>query len=266
MKNYFKRSNPCVENGKVVEKYGEKFQLRCNGEDHIWKRLSDGDEFIAMGGEKRLVFCSQFEARLSEKKIENQLNAIEQEQTFENFNGFESEIQEIKRFIVNPISKTLFLVGLPGRGKTHLANGLRKFCIESGKIVGFTTANKLEDILVGNQPSRDDQLFWQEKYNKLRSCNLLIIDDLGRKEKPYSEFFKDNLTELIDEHREWGKLLITTMFIVKDYNEYKIIEESGFELEKYLNHKLNEPIMSRLTEDSITVVLKGEDYRQKCRG
>jgi DNA replication protein DnaC len=79
--------------------------------------------------------------------------------------------------------KNVILMGNPGVGKTHLANGLGIAALRKGYKVHFTHANTLIEKLYASKADGS----YRSMLNKILSADLLIIDKLGFKKLPASE-------------------------------------------------------------------------------
>lgn len=262
-----KGSHPysCNDNGKEVIEKGEKLKLFCDGQFHIWKNLRTGREFVLKGRDKRLILCPDYINRKVDRDIEKEYEdkPIAKEQTFENFNGFKDEILKIKNFIISEFN-ILFISGIEGLGKTHLAYALKREYLEAKKTSEFITAENLQSLFLEMRSINEDigqKIRGQERYNKLKSCNLLIIDDFGRYGKA-TEFFQDQLCSLIDLHMNFGKILITTNKIVKDNEAFTTLSGMGVDKNKYINSIFNRRVISRLVNTKTEIInLTGKDKR-----
>ena len=268
MDNYFinyKKPVPCKRNNQEVEFYGEIFIIECDGKWHIFKNKKTEREFVAKGRNGRIVFCPDYVNRDIDRNIDKEYKnePIAKEQIFENFRGFEDEILKIKNFIISDFM-ILFIFGIEGVGKTHLANALKREIIESKKTAEFITAVDLQNVFLEMRTVNEDigqKIRSQEKYNKLKSCNLLIIDDLGRYEKA-TNFFQDQLCDLIDKHLNFGKILITTNKILKDNEAFSVLSGMKIDKNKYLKSIFNKRIISRLINAKTEIIrLEGRDKR-----
>lgn len=263
-----KGSHPysCDDNGKEVIEKGEKLKLFCDGKYHIWKNSRTEREFVLKGRNRRLILCPDYINREVDIKIEKEYEdkPIAKEQTFENFNEFKDEIKRIKSFGIMNIFNILFITGIEGLGKTHLAYALKKEYIESRKVAEFITAENLQSLFLDMRSINEDtgqKIRSQERYNKLKSCNLLIIDDFGRYGKA-TEFFQDQLCSLIDLHMNYGKILITTNKIVKDNEAFITLSGMGVDKNQYINSIFNRRVISRLVNTKTEIVnLVGKDKR-----
>ncbi|MDO5716239.1 MAG: ATP-binding protein [Tissierellia bacterium] len=96
-------------------------------------------------------------------------------------------------------AKNLLFYGPTGTGKTFMTGCVAKALLERGKIVIYMTAMALmslyQELTFGNTPHRGDL---KEKVHLLKTCDMLIIDDLGTEME--SQFHHSVLFDLIN-HR-----------------------------------------------------------------
>lgn len=111
-------------------------------------------------------------------------------------------------FSENPEGKWLLLEGTYGSGKTHLAAAIGNTRLGQGEFVLFVTTPDLLDHLRVSY-SDDAESSYDETFDRVRSCDLLILDDLGV-ENP-SAWAKEKLFQLLN-HRYTHQLatVITT--------------------------------------------------------
>ena len=95
----------------------------------------------------------------------------------------------VYRNIANSIDsgKHIILEGIPGTGKTEIANALCNFCVEKRFVNGYTQATATSDwstydTIGGLMPDRDGKLYFSEGIvlKSIRENNLLIIDEINR--------------------------------------------------------------------------------------
>jgi len=116
-------------------------------------------------------------------------------------------------FAKNPVGIVVFEGGT-GCGKTHLATGIGNIHLEQGNPVWFMNAPDLLDHLRSTYRS-DSDLAYDELFERVRTVDLLILDDLGT-ENP-SAWAQEKLYQLID-HRYIRRMptVITTNHRVED--------------------------------------------------
>lgn len=139
--------------------------------------------------------------------------------------------------------KGLYLYGLAGSGKTHLAAAIGNHLLLRARPRFVTSPELLLQIkkTYGNQNGDDEYI------DRLSYAKLLIIDDLGS-EKP---------TEWVQE----------TLFVIIDrrYTHYlPTIFTSNFSLDQ-LKERLGYRLASRIAEMTEVVELRPVDYRIKNR-
>ncbi len=86
----------------------------------------------------------------------------------------------------------LVLAGPTGTGKTHLAAAIGWEWFEDGFRVVFT---RVDDLMDGLRKGYDDNTYHQ-KLERLRRCDLLILDDLGTQQS--KEWGAERLDRIID--------------------------------------------------------------------
>ena len=95
----------------------------------------------------------------------------------------------VYRNIANSIDsgKHIILEGVPGTGKTVIANALCDLCVEKGYVNGYTQATATSDwstydTIGGLMPDKDGNLYFSEGIvlKSIRENNLLIIDEINR--------------------------------------------------------------------------------------
>lgn len=73
------------------------------------------------------------------------------------------------------LGRHIVLLGLPGLGKTHLANALGMQALNAGHTVYFTTLRRMVEDLT--QADRDEKL--SNRWKKYRRPGILIVDEMG---------------------------------------------------------------------------------------
>jgi len=102
-----------------------------------------------------------------------------QQHTLENFvadsRPRKAVLGHVQQWLEDPGNPWLYLHGVVGTGKTHLAVGATKKWIEGGHSVAFKVSHSLLDRL---RQGYDDKSYEQVMYT-LAEVDLLVIDDLG---------------------------------------------------------------------------------------
>jgi DNA replication protein DnaC len=183
--------------------------------------------------------------------------------TFDNFltEGIEVKIEEQKEslsrafvsaheFAKEPVG-WLLLTGGYGCGKTHLAAAIANYRLEQGDSVLFVnTPDLLDHLRTTFDPSSTVTL--DERFEQVRTCPLLILDDLGAHSN--SEWAQEKLYQLIN-YRYVEKL--PTVITTNDSRE---------ELDPRLNSRLSH--IERLDENQQrhglvkVVVIDAPDFRR----
>ncbi|MBK8136668.1 MAG: ATP-binding protein [Chloroflexi bacterium] len=172
----------------------------------------------------KLLRCPNFpvqrdmerQARLREL---SNLGAL-RDKTFDNFvtnaamhtpaeqNSLNLAFSAARAFSDDPAGKWLLLEGTYGSGKTHLAAAIGNLRLIQGDFVLFVTTPDLLDHLRVSYTD-DAEASYDETFDRIRGCDLLILDDLGV-ENP-SPWAKEKLFQLLN-HRYTHRLatVITT--------------------------------------------------------
>ena len=162
-----------------------------------------------------LCTCYQQE-RMQEMLERSGMSVAMQQYRFDNFylDGFDKpeDVQKkvlwCKQFAAQIVQGTckdcLFLRGDVGRGKTHLSTAIANAVLEGGKTVIYKRAADLFDMIRRYKYEEGTQR-WNEVLEKLISCDLLVIDDLGAERT--TDFVTEQLVLLLEErnyrNRPW---------------------------------------------------------------
>jgi hypothetical protein len=138
-------------------------------------------------------------------------------------------------------SRTLFLVGPTGRGKTHAAIGVGYEAALRG--VHTTIVSQL-DYLAKLRPGGSDDPA-RERY-RAETTTLLIFDDLGAETEDGTEFVRREVCALFDARVNAGlRTVITT-----NANPNELVRVFG------------DRIVSRIRDDSVAIEIAGHDRRR----
>ncbi len=141
-------------------------------------------------------------------------------------------------------TENLFLTGGTGLGKTFLASCIAVEVATLGNSVAYTTA-------YDSVRAMEERRFYsqgEDKFEKLRACDLLVIDDLGTEH--INSFSTATLYNLINTRMTAGKKTVLISKLTVDEIETKYGEQFA----------------SRLRGEYITLSFVGEDIRGKKRG
>ena len=162
--------------------------------------------------------------------------------TFNNSNGTGAAKVAAKLFCDESSRRHHFITfsSPPGRGKTHLAQAIGFYYIESElKGVRYYQTERMLDQLRACFDRQNDEGGFDRMMNVIMKVPLLILDDLGTETQ--SNWTKAKVDEIIDERYEHGRLTVFTTNL--------------------LPKEMQPRVASRLCE-GVVVVLDGQDYRR----
>lgn len=143
------------------------------------------------------------------------------------------------------LSQNLLITGATGCGKTYLSCALgHHYCQQEHSVYYFRLKELLEKLFMAQADGT-----YRKQINKLKSCDLLILDDWGL--EPLNAQQRSDLLELIDARYDLKSTLITSQLPITHW--YEMIGES--------THA--DAILDRLFHSSIKIELKGESMRKK---
>lgn len=108
----------------------------------------------------------------------------------------------VKQIKQGNASQCLFLTGGVGRGKTHLSAAIANAVLENGNTVIYRRAADLFELIRQYRFEENRQKF-EEMLEQLRTCDLLVIDDLGAERT--TEFVVEQLVILLEERNYRNK-------------------------------------------------------------
>jgi DNA replication protein DnaC len=141
----------------------------------------------------------------------------------------------------------LILSGPPGVGKTHLAIGLGYQACEEGYKVSYTTMQSLIKTLRTEEIDRHSGV----KMRRIRSSNLLIIDEVGY--LPINAAEGNMFFQLISELQERTAIIITTNKGFEEWTEF--LGDAA----------LATAILDRLAYQCDKIPMNGKSYRIENR-
>ena len=205
----------------------------------------DGTGWVSVPGTNMVKQCVCLREEVLRRKMERLMDQSGlvgslREKTFENYHPKTPKQKKAREEMMKDGS--FFLIGLPGRGKTHLLAASVNAAMTQGVSVAFFSAPWLLKKI------RED-LMSDEKLQVLESCceiEYLAIDDLG-KEKP-SETVQEKLFMIFDRREILGLRTSVT---------------SNYDPETLSKERLDDAIVSRLLGMCRVLYLDGDDYRKK---
>jgi DNA replication protein DnaC len=147
------------------------------------------------------------------------------------------------RFVANGTNVLLF--GPPGVGKTHLAIGLGRACVQAGYSVLFVTATELVAAL--DKAHAEGRL--ADRLAHYAKPKLLIIDELGY--LPFDKRAANLLFQLVVRRYEKTATLITTNQMVTQWGAV------------FGDEMIAAAMLDRLLHHSQTLVIQGDSYRMR---
>lgn len=164
------------------------------------------------------VLCSCYQQeRLQELFSRSGMPDSMRQKTFANFDSsyyeddakIEDKIRWCKQFAwqitQGSCPQSLFLTGGVGRGKTHLSAAIANTVLEQGCVVIYRRAADLFDLLRQCRFEESRQKC-SEVLEQLRSCDLLVIDDLGAERT--TDFVIEQLVMLLEDRNAHDKAWI----------------------------------------------------------
>ncbi len=239
MNSLIKKRNKLIKDNKINPDYNKPC-YEC-------KTCSD------TGYDENNNICDCFSKKLKEIEYKNsQLGKMLENKGFEDFSleyyDDKETVAEAKKTAVDfcenfdNIGYNLFFYGNTGLGKTFLSSIIAKNLLDKGKSVIYERATRMFS-LYDDYKFKDYSL--KEDVEKLYSCDLLVIDDLG------SEFItKNGVSFLFD--------LINERLI----NNKKIIINTNLEISQF-SENYTVRLTSRIYENFRLFGFKGEDIRIK---
>ena len=180
------------------------------------------------------VLCSCYQKeRLDDLFLRSGMSEAMRGFTFANFEtryysnpaDMDGKVQWCRQFVDEIRGGTcrqcLFLTGGVGRGKTHLSAAIANGVLEGGKTVIYRRAADLFELIRQYRYEENRQKF-EEMLEQLRTCDLLVIDDLGAERT--TEFVVEQLVILLEERNYRNKPWIISSNlnineIIQTYND-----------------------------------------------
>ncbi|HET9217894.1 MAG TPA: ATP-binding protein [Terriglobia bacterium] len=160
-----------------------------------------------------------------------------------------------------PPSKSfgLLFMGPPGVGKTHLAVGIIRKLIRDKSIPCLfrTFPDLLKEIQMSYSPvSMSSEL---SLLQPVLEAEVLLLDELGAQTP--SAWVKETVAYILNYRYAENKVTILTT----NYLDQEDLKSPRKSVSYSLTERIGEPMRSRLYEMCKTVVMQGEDFRQRFK-
>lgn len=153
--------------------------------------------------------------------------------------------QFAKEIVQGNCKDSLFLRGDVGRGKTHLSSAIANEVLAGGKTVIYKRAADLFDLIRQYKYNESTEK-WNEIFDQLVNCDLLVIDDLGAERT--TDFVIEQLVLLLEE---------------RNYRKKPWIINSNLKLSQ-IQDTYNTRVSDRILERAMVVSLeRQESYRKE---
>ena len=204
---------------------------------------------------KKIEYCKQ----INRLKQDSQIGKRFMQRTFSTFNETEENrevVQTAKQYAEQFPGRLndgvgLLFTGTYGTGKTHLAVAICHEVISQGHLPVFGTMISLLDRVKATfqESSLEAE---NEVFKKYTTCDLLVIDDLG-KEKP-TEWAVEKLYHIINaRYEECLPIIVTTNYSLAKLTDRLTVKGDT---------ETAEAIISRIHETLQPVYMTGSDYRK----
>ena len=185
--------------------YGRAFPCQCRLQELEANRQALLERYSNLGPLTRLTFDNL----LPRGKSPDTIGVANQERFYAAYQAALAFAEEPKGWLV--------LTGVSGSGKTHLAAAIANRCISRGLPALFMVVPDLLDHLrAAFNPGSD--ISYDELFERVKSCPLLILDDLGTQSS--TPWAQEKLYQLIN-HRYNARLatVITTNLSLDELDE-----------------------------------------------
>lgn len=216
---------------------------RCGGLAYERDHRSNSDRVCRCGG------------RIS--RLRSQLDAIDRDacMTLESFNssepGANAVLKEAEKIVTGARCRGMLLMGLPGRGKTHLMVGIGRGLLEHDRDAGYYSVVRLVSQV---QDSYSDYGGESRRViiESVAASEVVLLDDLGKEH--VSANVDSIIYELFDTLENSGATVVvsTNVPTVRD----------GSYRGPVLSERYDEAVRSRISAMCERFVLRGVDHRR----
>ncbi len=161
----------------------------------------------------------------------------------------------MRKIVAGGRTRGLFLMGLPGRGKTHLMVGLGRALLERGRDVGYYNVARLVARIQGSYGDYGGETR-RAIVESVVSHEVVLLDDFGKEHQ--SANVESILYELLDALNATGRTVVVSTNLPP---VRKRKEEGGDYQGPVLAERYDEAVRSRLKAMCERVAIKGEDRR-----
>jgi len=217
---------------------------KCRGAGHLRQNVPYGHPQF---GKAQMCECKKAQKKAEQQHALLDLSGIVGLKrfamaSFETFHDHVAGVREGKRLAITYAdhpSGWLVLLGPYGCGKTHLAVSIAKKRVEAGDTVLVQTVPDLLDHLRSAFSPHAGQRY-DERFEQMRSVNLLVLDDYGAQNN--TDWATEKLFQLLN-HRYNGELAT-------------VITSNNMELQG-----IDPRICSRLSDRELVITVRMEDAR-----
>lgn len=220
--------------------------IYCDGQFHIRTKG-------AWGVDTAICKCPQWTGEAMVEAVRESSPVKEVAMTWETYRDHSGDGARVKAWAASG-KQMLILNGSSGLGKTHLARALQYQFTDENKSCEYISAESLKIMFLDAHPQNRERVAdhydAKRRINRLKSVDVLIIDDLGTESRSgVTDTMMSGLKALIDEMR--GRLIITLNLSISEENTRESLGQYGGR------------ICSRIIGGAEIIAMRGTDYRKK---